>query len=263
LGGHFLFLKCGTFVSLSGVCFLQAEEIMFREALLESSPFARKRSPWPMATAFTLQLMVASTVVILPLVSSGIISLPTHTPLLAPSQYAPTEKVQPNNPSVGHAGAALPTTRPVVAVRDSSHSIIDRDLKPVADPNPSPVPWLADGKGEPLSNLLPNAQPVPIPPPVKRDRIIVSHSNEAMLLSKVVPDYPTIARVAGIQGDVKLHAIIAKDGTIQSLTVMSGHPTLIRAALSAVEQWKYRPYMLNGLPVEVETFITVTFKRTN
>jgi protein TonB len=84
-----------------------------------------------------------------------------------------------------------------------------------------------------------------------------------MLLSRVVPVYPHIAITAGVQGDVKLHAIISKEGTIQSLTVMSGPPLLIQAALSAVEQWKYRPYMLNGSPVEVETFITVSFKKTN
>lgn len=234
---------------------------MFREALLESSPFARKRNTWPMATAFTVQLIVASVLVILPLVSSGIISLPSHTPLLAPSQYASPERTQPNNTSGSRT--TVPAVRPVVAVRES-HSIIDPNLKPRPDsPNSDSRPWLPDTQGEPITNLLPNAQPVPVPPPVKPDRIIVSHSNEAMLLSRVIPEYPTIARAAGIQGDVKLHAIIAKDGTIQSLTVMSGHPTLINAAVNAVQQWKYRPYMLNGSPVEVETFITVSFKKTN
>lgn len=235
---------------------------MFREALLESSPFARKRNTWPMATAFTVQLIVASVLVILPLVSSGIISLPTHTPLLAPSQYAPPERTQPNNASGSHSSAITPAVTPVVAVREP-HSIIDHGLKPRPEPNSDPGPLLPPGNGPSISNLLPNAQPVPVPPPVRPARIIVSHSNEAMLLSRVVPVYPHIAITAGVQGDVKLHAIISKEGTIQSLTVMSGPPLLIQAALSAVEQWKYRPYMLNGSPVEVETFITVSFKKTN
>ena len=236
---------------------------MFREALLESSPLARKRNTWPMATAFTAQVIVASVLVILPLVSSGIISLPSHTPLLAPSQYASPERTQPDNTSGSHSSTTGPAVRPVVAVRDS-HSIIDPNLKPRPDSNNSdPGPLLPPGNGPSITNLLPNAQPVPVPPPVKPDRIIVSHSNEAMLLSRVVPVYPHIAIAAGVQGDVKLHAIISKEGTIQSLTVMSGHPLLIQAALSAVEQWKYRPYMLNGSPVEVETFITVSFKKTN
>ena len=75
------------------------------------------------------------------------------------------------------------------------------------------------------------------------------------------PVYPRIAAISGIQGQVKLHAIIARDGRIQSLNVMSGHPLLARAALEAVEQWRYRPYVLNGKKVEVETLITVNFRK--
>ncbi len=65
----------------------------------------------------------------------------------------------------------------------------------------------------------------------------------------------------GIQGQVKLHAIIARDGSIQSLNAITGHPLLVRAAVEAVEQWRYRPYVLNGEAVEVETFITVNFRK--
>jgi protein TonB len=64
-----------------------------------------------------------------------------------------------------------------------------------------------------------------------------------------------------MQGQVKLHAIIARDGTIQSLSAVSGPPLLVRAALDAVSQWRYRPYILNGEAVEVETFITVNFRK--
>ena len=64
-----------------------------------------------------------------------------------------------------------------------------------------------------------------------------------------------------IQGQVKLHAIIARDGWIQSLNAISGHPLLVHAALEAVGQWRYRPYYLNGEAVEVETFITVNFRK--
>ena len=71
-----------------------------------------------------------------------------------------------------------------------------------------------------------------------------------------------IAIISGIKGEVRLHAVIAKDGKIQSLTVVSGHPLLAAAAHDAVMQWRYRPYLLNGEPVEVETFITVSFKGT-
>jgi len=73
--------------------------------------------------------------------------------------------------------------------------------------------------------------------------------------------YPRIAVISGVQGEVKLHAIIARNGTIQSLNAVSGHPLLIRAAIDAVGQWRYRPYVLNGEAVEVETIITVNFRR--
>jgi len=90
---------------------------------------------------------------------------------------------------------------------------------------------------------------------------IVSELSEAQLINRVEPVYPRIAVVSGVQGQVKLHAIIARDGTIQSLNVMSGHPLLVRAATDAVSQWRYRPYVLNGEAVEVETFITVNFRK--
>lgn len=236
---------------------------MFREALLESSPFTRKRNTWPMATAFTMQFVVASVLVIVPLLSSGIISIPARPPLLAPSQYAHAQTAQ-TQPSAGHGGQTFPTDRPVVSVHNSG-SIIDRNLPPDhSQGDPTANPFGVGNTPGPPTNLFDNVRPVPVePPPAKPNRIIVSHSNEAMLLSKVIPEYPTIAKAAGVQGDVKLHAIIGKEGTIQSLTVMSGSAMLIPAALNAVQQWKYRPYMLNGQPVEVETFITVSFKKTN
>jgi protein TonB len=90
---------------------------------------------------------------------------------------------------------------------------------------------------------------------------IVSQLNEGQLVNRVEPVYPHIAAVSEIQGQVKLHAIIGRDGRIQSLSAVSGHPLLVRAALEAVEQWRYRPYILNGEAVEVETFITVNFKK--
>jgi protein TonB len=100
-------------------------------------------------------------------------------------------------------------------------------------------------------------------PPDPPKRIPVSVLSEAQLINKVVPTYPRPAQLAGVQGQVKLHAIISRDGTIQSLSLISGPPLLAQAAISAVEQWRYRPYILNGVPVEVETWITVSFTKTN
>ena len=75
----------------------------------------------------------------------------------------------------------------------------------------------------------------------------------------VTPQYPQMARVAHIQGDVLLQATISKAGVIENLRAISGHPILVQAAIEAVKQWKYKPYILNGEPVEVETTIKVQF----
>jgi TonB family protein len=82
---------------------------------------------------------------------------------------------------------------------------------------------------------------------------------QTKLVSQPLPVYPPDAKQAGIQGVVKLNATIAKDGTIQHLEVISGHPLLIPAALDAVRQWVYKPTLLNGQPVEVVTEIDVNF----
>jgi TonB family protein len=79
------------------------------------------------------------------------------------------------------------------------------------------------------------------------------------LVSKVTPAYPALAKQARVQGTVRLEATIGKDGTVQDLQVMSGHPLLAQAALDAVKNWVYRPTLLNGDPVVVKTTIDVNF----
>jgi protein TonB len=82
---------------------------------------------------------------------------------------------------------------------------------------------------------------------------------QGLLIHKIEPVYPKLALGARVQGSVLIKAIISKSGEITELQVVSGHPILVPAALEAVKQWRYRPYLLNGEPVEVETNISVTF----
>jgi protein TonB len=97
-------------------------------------------------------------------------------------------------------------------------------------------------------------------PKVAVQRVRVSAGvTQGLVLHKVQPVYPPLARTARVQGSVVLAAVIGKDGTIQNLHVISGHPLLTQAALDAVKQWRYRPYILNGEPVEVDTQVTVNF----
>ncbi len=93
---------------------------------------------------------------------------------------------------------------------------------------------------------------------VKRVRVSQGVS-EGLLLRQIAPVYPPLARRNHVQGTVVLHALIGKDGRIENLTPVSGPKELIPAAVGAVEQWTYKPYMLMGQPVEVDTQITVNF----
>jgi protein TonB len=100
----------------------------------------------------------------------------------------------------------------------------------------------------------------PAPPKPAASRIRQGGSVQAALLvNKVQPVYPPLARQTRIAGTVRLHAIISKSGSVDSLEVLSGHPLLVRAAMDAVQQWKYKPTLLNGEPVEVDTTIDVIF----
>jgi periplasmic protein TonB len=106
-------------------------------------------------------------------------------------------------------------------------------------------------------------QYVPKLQPVIPQRIRISQGiTSGLLIHKVEPSYPVLAKSARIQGDVILRAIIDREGNIQDLQLVSGHPLLVPAAIGAVKQWRYRPYLLNGQPVEVETTITVIFQLT-
>jgi periplasmic protein TonB len=96
------------------------------------------------------------------------------------------------------------------------------------------------------------------PPTVQRVRISPGVT-KGQLIYRVEPAYPPLAQQARIQGVVVLTAIIDKAGNIQHLQVVSGHPLLVPAAIEAVKQWRYKPFLLSGQPVEVETTVTVSF----
>jgi periplasmic protein TonB len=107
------------------------------------------------------------------------------------------------------------------------------------------------------SNLA-SSVPRFVPPTPQRVRISQGVT-KGLLIQKIEPQYPPLARAARVQGEVILSAIIDGSGQITNLQLVSGHPMLVPAAIAAVKQWRYKPYLLNGQPVEVETTITVIF----
>jgi periplasmic protein TonB len=152
------------------------------------------------------------------------------------------------------------------------------------DPRPAPLtpPSHPESSGpqDPLSNSRLDGIPIdtcpssgcidigraegPRPPSAtdprpEKKRLVETHIDPAMLIHRVEPMYPTLARQIGRGGRVELRAVIATDGTIQSLQVVSGDPLFYQSAMDAVRQWRYRPTVLNGEPVEIDTFITVIY----
>jgi len=118
---------------------------------------------------------------------------------------------------------------------------------------------VAGGTGDVLGGGILNAAPPP-PPKAAPSRIKVGGQVQAAnLIHQVLPVYPAIAKTAHVSGTVRLHAVIAKDGSIQELQYVSGPALLMKSAMDAVHEWKYRPTMLNGEPVEVDTTIDVVF----
>ena len=111
------------------------------------------------------------------------------------------------------------------------------------------------GPGVDVAALSSSSAPTPAP----ALSLKLSHWAEGNLIYRVQPSYPLLAREARVQGAVELRAIISKAGTIENLVVVRGHPMLSAAAIAAVRQWRYRPYLLNNEPIEVETEITVNF----
>jgi len=244
---------------------------MLEDSLFESQGRGKTRKPFTMAIAVVAHAVTITGLVLIPLLQTQAITLPAiNLPLLVPRANIP-ESAVPLIPAQPHiqqytqpASDAL--TAPI-AIPD--HIVLADDSAPPQFTGLLPG---GEGAGKTLSNLFapkvgnlappePVAPPTPPPAPVfKTERIrqggVIVAAN---LIHQVNPIYPPLAVKAHAQGVVVLAAVISKEGTVQSLRVISGHPLLSQAALDAVKQWLYRPTTLNGDAVEVETTITVTF----
>src|SRR5690348_4985583 len=226
---------------------------------------AAKTSNWKRASlpiAYMLEVMAIGVMVIVPLVHSealpktsrGDTTILPPPPTSAPPAATPTVAVQKISMEVLEKEPAvipkrIPTFRPQPAAPSSGLGVVGS------------MPGMPVGQDGGINSLLGMAPP---PPAAARaatpGRIKKGGQVEAAnLIYGPKPDYPQLAKLARIQGTVRLEALIGTDGTIKALKVMSGHPLLVKAALEAVERWRYRPTLLNGQPVEVETAIDVNF----
>jgi periplasmic protein TonB len=227
---------------------------------------ASKTGDWKRATlpmAYTFEAVLISLAALVPLIYTqalpGLIHSVVPVPPAPAGVRAPTRgtppKRQPTYIDMMHARIVIPNHIP----QFSPENEITPETGPVVEGVPPGLGGVANGV--PLSVLVSNT--VPPPPVVKRSaprRIVLGGQVEAArAIYTPKPEYPPLARLARIQGTVKMQAVIATDGTIQELQVLSGHPLLIAAAKQAVERWRYQPTLLNGEPVEVVTEIDVNF----
>jgi len=214
--------------------------------------------------AFVLSLILEAALV------GAMLLWPLLTPAVLPAQVAVTPLPPYHHPETT-ASDATPSrgnTRPRMDIDflpAPRHPIIDwaAPRRPGNDP-PSlgefPVGAGPDG-GLSIPGGNPDGRPIEVPRPTPtRGPVQVSQGvMAARLVHRVEPEYPLLAQEMRLTGTVELQARIGTDGTVQELEVVSGNPILARAAVTAVQQWRYQPTRLSGQPVEVETHITVTF----
>ena len=233
---------------------------------LNSSWDERSRRGLTALTSFGLQALAVGGLLVLPLLR------PMGLPLLR-QLSTPVSVGQPDEaPAVRPQGRTNPAqhTLPVeITLRMPTR--IPSELSAGDDGPPSigaPGAYLLGRSGPGIPGGVfdspgTGTRPImPVAPAVVTRPISVSHMSEGDLVRKILPTYPPLARAARLQGQVVLHAVISKQGTIENLRVLAGHPILVPAAIEAVRQWRYRPYILNNEAVEVETQITVNFSLT-
>jgi len=240
---------------------------MFEDSLLESGNRLRKRSPWTTALSFILQVGLLGVLILIPLIYTEalpkqqlmtfLVAPPPPPPPPPPPAAAPVIKQVKVQTELDNGQLRTPT-----AIPKKIAMIKEEEAPPSAGAGvvggvPGGVP--GGQMGGVIGGII-SSTPVAVPKVATPQRVRVSQGvTEGLILKKVQPTYPPLARSARIQGQVVLQAVIGKDGAIQGLRAVSGHPMLTPAAIDAVKQWRYKPYFLNGEPVEVDTQITVNF----
>jgi len=240
---------------------------MFEDSLLESGGRLKTRSGWTTFLSFGLQVILVIVGVLIPLIYTEalpkqqlmtfLVAPPPPPPPPPPPAAAPVVKVQKIQSELDNGALKAPTKIP------QKIAMIKEEDTPPPSMGGGVVGAIGGVPGGQVGGIIGgiiSSTPVAVPKVATPQRVRVSQGvTEGLLVHKVTPTYPPLARQARIQGAVQLAALIGKDGSIQNLKVVSGHPMLTSAALEAVRNWKYKPYYLNGEPVEVETSITVNF----
>ena len=243
---------------------------MFEEMVVSSAKVKKTNKPWTVFISMVLQVAFLALLILIPLIYTE--ALPKT--LMSSILLAPPPPPPPPPPP---AAVQVVHVKPVAHLMEAGKLVapkaIPKDIKIIKEEEAPPdvgagmvggVPGgVAGGSmGGVIGGVIGGAGSTAAPPPPKvtPKRITVGGNVQAAhLVNRVQPVYPPLARQTRISGTVKLHAIIGKNGAVEQLQVVSGHPLLVQSALDAVKQWRYQPTLLNGEPVEVDTEIDVIF----
>jgi periplasmic protein TonB len=241
---------------------------MFEDSLIESGGRLKTKRGRTSVVAFIIEAMIIGVLVLIPLIFTE--ALPKGTTLFMlvappppppppPPAAAVVKVVKVIQTDIVNGQLRTPTKIPKKILEN-----LKEDEAPPAMASTGVVGGVPGGvpggsMGGVIGSVL-SATPVAVPKIATPQRVRVSSGVQSgLLVRRVNPTYPPLARQARIQGVVLLQAQISKEGDIINLQLISGHPMLAPAAIEAVKQWKYKPYLLNGEPVEVETQVQVNF----
>jgi protein TonB len=240
---------------------------MFEDSLIESGGRLKtKRGAWTFFS-FALEAVLLGVLVLIPLLfTEALPKTQLMTFLVAPPPPPPPPPPAAAVPTIVHhvqTDLINGQLRTPTKIPEKVQMIKEEEAPPmmasggVVGGVPGGIP--GGQMGGVIGGII-SSTPVAVPRVATPQRVRVSQGvTQGLLIKKVQPNYPPLARQARIQGPVLLQAEISKDGTIENLRLISGHPMLAPSAIEAVKQWRYKPYILNGEPVEVETQITVNF----
>jgi periplasmic protein TonB len=242
---------------------------MFEDSLIESGGRLTTKRGLTTTVSFILQVALVGILVLIPLLFTEalpktqlmtfLVAPPPPPPPPPPPAAAPVHVVKQVQTDIVNGQLRTPTKIPekVQMIKEDEAPPPVMSAAGVVGGVPGGVP--GGSMGGVIGGII-SSTPVAVPKVATPQRVRVSQGvTQGLLIRKVQPNYPPLARQARIQGSVLLQAEISKDGTIENLRLISGHPMLAPSAIEAVKQWRYKPYILNGEPVEVETQITVNF----
>lgn len=242
---------------------------MFEQLVDSSSNKKNRTSPWAFALSLSIQMLMLFSMILITMIQMEALPESMQLTFLA---APPPPPPPPPPPAAKVVRRVVRRVSQVQAGRVIAPKVIPKEIADIVEDEAPPEAPMGGVVGGVVGGVLggqmggviggviggiPSAAPPP--PPVEILRIS-SGVQEARRIRMVKPVFPPIARQARISGTVKLEALIGKDGTVQNLKVISGHPLLSQAAIQAVQQWRYAPTLLNGKPVPVITLIDVIFK---